>query len=227
MVFEDRKEDPTLTKTLHILYHEWEHYSSIRNIDGPHMGPANVCLKRLLDYEADINTSGTIDPRLRISRQKCCTCQSKDQNITMLKKPSADPSDGEVDPVENIAPKTCDPSFDHNLDNSMVTIEDGSELEDFSQISNNGEKESLKNKEADRSAHEIRSKHEIREASPNHEPAVSQHPSHRRKRELAKKRRKENRIRTFQSKSAQNALENSKISTNIDLTTARFRNILI
>ncbi|RPB07779.1 OTU-domain-containing protein [Morchella conica CCBAS932] len=29
-------------KTAHIAYHTWEHYSSIRNRDGPHTGPPNV-----------------------------------------------------------------------------------------------------------------------------------------------------------------------------------------
>ncbi|CAE7199277.1 hypothetical protein P3342_010211 [Pyrenophora teres f. teres] len=29
-------------QTLHIAYHTWEHYSSVRNIAGPHTGPPNV-----------------------------------------------------------------------------------------------------------------------------------------------------------------------------------------
>ncbi|PUU74493.1 hypothetical protein B9Z19DRAFT_1103433 [Tuber borchii] len=29
-------------KVLHIAYHTWEHYSSVRNRDGPHTGPPNV-----------------------------------------------------------------------------------------------------------------------------------------------------------------------------------------
>ncbi|KAI4747897.1 cysteine proteinase [Aureobasidium sp. EXF-12298] len=31
----------------HIAYHVWEHYSSIRNLDGPHSGPPNVTVKAL------------------------------------------------------------------------------------------------------------------------------------------------------------------------------------
>jgi hypothetical protein len=32
------------TPTLHLVYHNWEHYSSIRNIEGPHIGAADVSL---------------------------------------------------------------------------------------------------------------------------------------------------------------------------------------
>ncbi|PSK38075.1 hypothetical protein B9Z65_1266 [Elsinoe australis] len=35
----------------HIAYHNWEHYSSIRNLDGPHTGPPNVQLKPLSQEE--------------------------------------------------------------------------------------------------------------------------------------------------------------------------------
>ena len=29
-------------QTLHIAYHSWEHYSSVRNIDGPLSGPPEI-----------------------------------------------------------------------------------------------------------------------------------------------------------------------------------------
>ncbi|KAF2148999.1 cysteine proteinase [Myriangium duriaei CBS 260.36] len=35
----------------HIAYHTWEHYSSIRNLDGPHTGPPDVKLKPLSPEE--------------------------------------------------------------------------------------------------------------------------------------------------------------------------------
>lgn len=35
----------------HIAYHTWEHYSSIRNLDGPHDGPPNVSPKALSPEE--------------------------------------------------------------------------------------------------------------------------------------------------------------------------------
>ncbi|EON60813.1 hypothetical protein W97_00022 [Coniosporium apollinis CBS 100218] len=35
----------------HIAYHTWEHYSSIRNLDGPHTGPPKVCEKALSPEE--------------------------------------------------------------------------------------------------------------------------------------------------------------------------------
>ncbi|KAK6511182.1 hypothetical protein TWF481_000104 [Arthrobotrys musiformis] len=34
-------------RVLHIAYHDWEHYSSVRNIDGPHKGLPNVSPKPL------------------------------------------------------------------------------------------------------------------------------------------------------------------------------------
>ncbi|KAJ9627829.1 hypothetical protein H2203_003047 [Taxawa tesnikishii (nom. ined.)] len=37
----------------HIAYHTWEHYSSIRNLDGPHTGPPNVQVKALSPQEEE------------------------------------------------------------------------------------------------------------------------------------------------------------------------------
>ncbi|KAG0636627.1 hypothetical protein HOY80DRAFT_1138976 [Tuber brumale] len=36
-------------RVLHIAYHTWEHYSSVRNRDGPHTGPPNVSLVPLTE----------------------------------------------------------------------------------------------------------------------------------------------------------------------------------
>jgi hypothetical protein len=218
----------SLTKTLHLLYHEWEHYSSIRNINGPHIGPANVCLKGFLDHENDINTSDFIDPRARISRQKCCACHSEGQNITATKEQSVDPFDGEVDPAEKIISKACGSFPNHNLDNSSSIIKHDNELEDFFKILNNSEDGSLIAKEADGSAYEIQSKPGACDAPHNHKSTANQRFSHRRKQELAKRRRKENRIRALQSKSAQKGvLENSRTPSTMDLTTIKLRNIFI
>ncbi|GAB7346869.1 hypothetical protein MBLNU459_g1951t1 [Dothideomycetes sp. NU459] len=38
-------------RVAHIAYHVWEHYSSIRNLDGPHTGPPHVTLKALSPQE--------------------------------------------------------------------------------------------------------------------------------------------------------------------------------
>lgn len=40
---------PGPRKVLHIAYHDWEHYSSVRNIDGPHKGLPNVTPKPLTE----------------------------------------------------------------------------------------------------------------------------------------------------------------------------------
>ena len=41
----------TNRKVAHIAYHTWEHYSSIRNLDGPHTGMPNVTVKVLSPEE--------------------------------------------------------------------------------------------------------------------------------------------------------------------------------
>ncbi|KAK6524460.1 hypothetical protein TWF281_011368 [Arthrobotrys megalospora] len=45
------KEEPQIgeRKVLHIAYHDWEHYSSVRNVDGPHKGLPNVNPKPLTE----------------------------------------------------------------------------------------------------------------------------------------------------------------------------------
>jgi hypothetical protein len=40
--------------TAHIAYHSWEHYSSIRNLDGPHAGPPNVTARVLTLQEEQL-----------------------------------------------------------------------------------------------------------------------------------------------------------------------------
>ncbi|KAK6540349.1 hypothetical protein TWF694_009151 [Orbilia ellipsospora] len=36
-------------RLLHIAYHDWEHYSSVRNVDGPHKGLPNVSPKQMTE----------------------------------------------------------------------------------------------------------------------------------------------------------------------------------
>ncbi|KAF3912246.1 hypothetical protein AA313_de0201267 [Arthrobotrys entomopaga] len=36
-------------RLLHIAYHDWEHYSSVRNVDGPHKGLPNVSPKQITE----------------------------------------------------------------------------------------------------------------------------------------------------------------------------------
>lgn len=43
--------DETTQPTAHIAYHMWEHYSSIRNLDGPHTGMPNVVERKLSPEE--------------------------------------------------------------------------------------------------------------------------------------------------------------------------------
>jgi hypothetical protein len=48
----EQPRDPTSARpTAHIAYHAWEHYSSIRNLDGPHAGPPNVLVRVLTPQE--------------------------------------------------------------------------------------------------------------------------------------------------------------------------------
>lgn len=43
-----------------IVYHSWEHYSSLRNIDGPHTGPPRLRVKRIPSSRA--NTPSAVTP---------------------------------------------------------------------------------------------------------------------------------------------------------------------
>jgi len=43
--------EDTSKPVAHIAYHNWEHYSSIRNLDGPHFGPPEVSAKLLTPEE--------------------------------------------------------------------------------------------------------------------------------------------------------------------------------
>ncbi|CAO3649557.1 unnamed protein product [Mucor fragilis] len=55
---EDEKgeEEEETRQTLHIAYHSWEHYSSVRNIDGPYSGPPEIkVLEQSLDGGGNIN----------------------------------------------------------------------------------------------------------------------------------------------------------------------------
>ncbi|KAF8492420.1 hypothetical protein F5888DRAFT_1730765 [Russula emetica] len=43
MYKDDDDDQDTETPTVYVAYHDWEHFSSIRNLRGPHSGPPNVC----------------------------------------------------------------------------------------------------------------------------------------------------------------------------------------
>ncbi|KAI9507881.1 hypothetical protein F5148DRAFT_1284653 [Russula earlei] len=43
MFNKDDDDDGAETPTIYVAYHDWEHFSSIRNLRGPHSGPPNVC----------------------------------------------------------------------------------------------------------------------------------------------------------------------------------------
>ncbi|KAF8544417.1 hypothetical protein BDD12DRAFT_723801, partial [Trichophaea hybrida] len=54
-------------KVVHIAYHMWEHYSSIRNRSGPHTGPPLVCLCQIssvaaADFEETLVNSSVVLP---------------------------------------------------------------------------------------------------------------------------------------------------------------------
>jgi len=43
----DVEAESSAARLLHIAYHSWEHYSSVRNVDGPHSGMPNVTPKAM------------------------------------------------------------------------------------------------------------------------------------------------------------------------------------
>jgi hypothetical protein len=58
ILHESQPEEPrdltSARPTAHIAYHSWEHYSSIRNLDGPHAGPPNVTARVLTPQEEQL-----------------------------------------------------------------------------------------------------------------------------------------------------------------------------
>ncbi|KAI7888709.1 uncharacterized protein EV154DRAFT_425276, partial [Mucor mucedo] len=44
-IIHGKEEQEDDTQVLHIAYHSWEHYSSVRNIDGPYTGPPDIQIK--------------------------------------------------------------------------------------------------------------------------------------------------------------------------------------
>ncbi|KAG1176077.1 hypothetical protein G6F70_003650 [Rhizopus microsporus] len=48
---EEDEEEPR--QVLHIAYHDWEHYSSVRNVDGPFTGPPEIKEERVQKEEQD------------------------------------------------------------------------------------------------------------------------------------------------------------------------------
>jgi hypothetical protein len=51
---EEPRDTTSVRPTAHIAYHSWEHYSSIRNLDGPHTGPPNVTARVLTPQEEQL-----------------------------------------------------------------------------------------------------------------------------------------------------------------------------
>lgn len=50
---EEEEEEEEPRQVLHIAYHDWEHYSSVRNVDGPFVGPPEIKEERVQKEEQD------------------------------------------------------------------------------------------------------------------------------------------------------------------------------
>ncbi|KAI7885276.1 cysteine proteinase [Lichtheimia hyalospora FSU 10163] len=55
--------------TLHIAYHSWEHYSSVRNMDGPFSGPPEI--KEATGEEHQEEQEDAIDSKEKVVMQSC------------------------------------------------------------------------------------------------------------------------------------------------------------
>lgn len=50
---EEEEEEEEPRQVLHIAYHDWEHYSSVRNVEGPFTGPPEIKEERVQKEEQD------------------------------------------------------------------------------------------------------------------------------------------------------------------------------
>lgn len=76
--------DSTASKTLHIAYHTWEHYSSVRNKAGPHSGPPQVV--PIANGKPTATKNGSSVPRWKIEIVlRSCPDVAEDKIVTMLK----------------------------------------------------------------------------------------------------------------------------------------------
>ncbi|KAL0136729.1 hypothetical protein V8B55DRAFT_1542033 [Mucor lusitanicus] len=85
---EDEEEEPR--QTLHIAYHSWEHYSSVRNIDGPYSGPPEIkvieqCLDQNKSNKSEDQNEEDKDEELS-SKEKVVRSAFPDASIRKIRR---------------------------------------------------------------------------------------------------------------------------------------------
>ncbi|BGP58082.1 hypothetical protein JCM8202_006217 [Rhodotorula sphaerocarpa] len=102
-----------------IVYHSWEHYSSLRNIDGPHTGPPRLRVKRVGTSRAQTPTAVTPDAEKEDGEQE--PAEEQEEDTEMPSPPAAEETSAAADPAPppqplRKAPRTRRPNeTDHPL----------------------------------------------------------------------------------------------------------------
>ncbi|RMZ72522.1 cysteine ase [Pyrenophora seminiperda CCB06] len=83
-------------QTLHIAYHTWEHYSSVRNLAGPHTGPPNVTVvpKVISKKRPSPSVDGDDDDQHRRARKRRSPVYESDFTPEGTAESSSDESNG-------------------------------------------------------------------------------------------------------------------------------------
>ncbi|KAL7321353.1 hypothetical protein PS15m_001130 [Mucor circinelloides] len=86
----EEEEEEESRQTLHIAYHSWEHYSSVRNIDGPYSGPPEIkMIEKTLDDVENTNKedkSGQDPDEELSSKEKVVRSAFPDASIRKIRR---------------------------------------------------------------------------------------------------------------------------------------------
>ncbi|GAA6046826.1 hypothetical protein JCM3770_005662 [Rhodotorula araucariae] len=75
--------EPFDDSPLCIVYHSWEHYSSLRNISGPHTGPPRLRVGRVSSPAVDVPTTAEVTPQDADAAGSDQPEEADDEDLTM------------------------------------------------------------------------------------------------------------------------------------------------
>ncbi|EPB82396.1 hypothetical protein HMPREF1544_10854 [Mucor circinelloides 1006PhL] len=226
----EEEEEEESRQTLHIAYHSWEHYSSVRNIDGPYSGPPEIkMIEKTLDDVENTNKedkSGQDPDEELSSKEKVVRSAFPDASIRKIRrlliKHKGDP-DKVIDAMYESEQKdvhneqvAVDPATTENGDKADIliqTLEDMAEQKEDTAVINDNS--SLTNQDIpDQIPGEtlLEENEKEQEASQNQQEETSEAPDKKPKKLSAaerkkeqKKRQKENKLMKDRAKAARKA----------------------
>ncbi|CAO0790926.1 unnamed protein product [Mucor circinelloides] len=226
----EEEEEEESRQTLHIAYHSWEHYSSVRNIDGPYSGPPEIkMIEKILDDVENTNKedkSGQDPDEELSSKEKVVRSAFPDASIRKIRrlliKHKGDP-DKVIDAMYESEQKdvhneqvAVDPATTENTDKAdtlIQTLEDMAEQKEDTAVINDNS--SLTNQDIpDQIPGEtlLEENEKEQEASQNQQEETSEAPDKKPKKLSAaerkkeqKKRQKENKLMKDRAKAARKA----------------------